>query len=99
MPTETSQNQIILGAIALLAGGMISPMATALWRKLSGAQYASRKHCEEKHAQLKQDCDSCRAATKASICAIQHENAKVMKLLRLIAMQMKVPMEDLKEFL
>jgi len=91
--------EVITGAIALFVGGMISPATTALWRKLSGSQYATRKDCTARHERLKDECESCRKATSNTICAIQHEGVKNLKLMRLIAMQVKVPMEDLKEFL
>lgn len=90
---------VILGALLLLAGAMVPPIAGDLWRKVKGTEYATRKECAEKHEAMEKDCTACKAATKATICAIQHDAAKNRKLLLLIAIKLQVPQDELKDYL
>jgi len=103
-------NAIITGVISLVVGSMLGPMAGDLWRKIKGSEYATKRDCAAKHKTLKEDCitkhetekedcTACRAATKATVCAVQHESLRYMKLLRIIAIHVQVPADKLDEFL
>lgn len=96
MPENSS---ILLGFIAILAGAMIGPVASDLWRKIKGSEYATKKDCERKHEMMEKDCEACRAATKSSICAIRHDGERNRKLLLLIAIKLQVPPDELKEYM
>jgi hypothetical protein len=95
-PENTS---IVIGFAALIMGSMISPIAADLWRKMKGSEYATRRECKEKHDLMEKDCQSCKAATHNTICAIQHDASKNRKLLLLIAIKLQVPTDELKEYM
>lgn len=43
---------VITGAVALLAGSLLSPIAGDLWRKIKGTQYATKEDCARRHKQV-----------------------------------------------
>jgi hypothetical protein len=92
-------SQLLLGAIGLIAGSMLSPVAGDLWRKIKGTEYATKADCKVKHIAMANECAECRAKTQSTICAIQHDAAKNRKLLLLIAFQLQIPRDELKDFL
>lgn len=92
-------SQLLLGAIGLIAGSMLSPIAGDLWRKIKGTEYATKADCKAKHVEMANECSACQARTQSTICAIQHDAAKNRKLLLLIAFQLQIPRDELKDFL
>lgn len=92
-------SQLLLGAVGLIAGSMLSPIAGDLWRKIKGTEYATKADCKAKHLEMANDCVACQTKTQNTICAIQHDAAKNRKLLLLIAFQLQIPRDELKDFL
>lgn len=90
---------IIIGIVALVGGSMISPIASDLWRKIKGEQYATKSFCNIEHERLKRNCDMCSESKANRMAAIEAEQHKTRKLLIMIAMRLQIPEEDLREFL
>lgn len=103
MPDNTS---LIIGVVGILGGAMIGPIANDIYRKFKGSEYATKGECKAKHDQISKDCTACKTATDASICALRHdgeknraEAVKNRKLLLLIAIHVKVPTDELKDYM
>lgn len=107
MPNDTT---LILGAVGLIALNMVSPFAHDVYRRIRGEEYATKADCKahheqkdaectKRHAEMAKDCEACLSRTQTTICAIQHDAAKNRKLLLLIAFQLQIPRDELKDFL
>lgn len=78
---------------------MIGPIANDMYRKFKGSEYATKGECKAKHEKMEKDCSACKTATNASICALRHDGDKNRKLLLLIAIRLRIPTDELKDYM